>query len=122
MKITTAETEVIRVLWTRSPQSADELVEAVGVKNGWKQATVRTLIHRLVGKGALVAEREGRGVRYRPLLQRDEWLAEQSASLLDRWFSGRIAPFVAHFAEQGKLTRKDAQAIRNLLDEIDDKS
>jgi predicted transcriptional regulator len=56
------------------------------------------------------------------VLTRDAWIAAQSESLLDRVFGGRVAPLVAHFAEQRKLSRKDLAELKQLIAEIDDAS
>ena len=61
-----------------------------------------------------------RGFRYRPLLRREDWVAEQSEGLVDRLFGGRVAPLVAHFSEQRKLNREDVEALRKLIEDFDD--
>ena len=81
---------------------------------------MRTLINRLLTKGALSAELEGRRYRYRPVLTHEQWLAEQSSGVLERLFGGRVAPLVAHFGEQGKLTRRDIEELRKLIEDFDD--
>ncbi|MEH7060984.1 BlaI/MecI/CopY family transcriptional regulator, partial [Bacillus wiedmannii] len=47
-KISEAELEVMKVLWSKSPQTANEVIEALEVKMDWKPKTIRTLINRLV--------------------------------------------------------------------------
>src|SRR5918993_1289289 len=118
--ISDAESVVMQALWAAGEATAEDLVAAVAVSNGWADATVRTLIGRLLAKGAITADREGRRYRYRPVLQRDEWLADESAGVVDRLFGGRVAPLVAHFGEQGRLTRADIDELRRLIEEFDD--
>ncbi|PGO48337.1 BlaI/MecI/CopY family transcriptional regulator, partial [Bacillus thuringiensis] len=52
-KISEAELEVMKVLWANSPQTANEVIEALEVKMDWKPKTIRTLINRLVHKEAV---------------------------------------------------------------------
>ena len=47
----------MEALWRKSPLSADEIVAEVGPAQGWGEATVKTLINRLLKKKALVSER-----------------------------------------------------------------
>ena len=54
------------------------------------------------------------------MLERGDWLIDESESLLDRLFGGRVAPLVAHFSEQRKLSDQDIAELRKLLQEIDD--
>ena len=120
MQISDAEAVVMDVLWKRSPLSADEVVMALSSRQDWQDATVKTLLNRLLNKGAIDAEKDGRRYLYAPVLQREAWVQDESESLLDRVFGGRVAPLVAHFSEHRKLSRKDIADLRKLLEEIDD--
>ncbi|MDN5782135.1 MAG: BlaI/MecI/CopY family transcriptional regulator [Luteimonas sp.] len=120
MQISEAETQVMQVLWERSPRSADEVVAALASSTDWAEPTVKTLLNRLLNKGAIEAVRDGRRYLYTPVLQREAWLAEQSEGLLGRLFGGRVAPLVAHFSERGRLSDADIAELRQLLEEIDD--
>ena len=120
MQISDAEAVVMDVLWKRSPLSADEVVASLSSRQDWQEATVKTLLNRLLKKGAIDAEKDGRRYLYAPVLQRGDWVQGESESLLDRLFGGRVAPLVAHFSEQRKLSRKDIAELRKLLQEIDD--
>ena len=120
MQISDAESVVMDVLWKRSPLSADEVVAALSGQREWQEATVKTLLNRRLKKGAIDAGNDGRRYLYVPVLQRQAWVQGQSESLLDRLFGGRVAPLVAHFSEQRKLSRKDIADLRKLLEELDD--
>ena len=86
----------------------------------WQEPTIKTLLNRLLNKGAISAAKDGRRYLYAPVLQRDAWVQGESESLLQRMFGGRVAPLVAHFSEQRKLSRKDIAELRKLLEELDD--
>lgn len=117
--ITDAESLVMQALWEAGEATAEDLIASVAAPNAWAEATVRTLINRLLTKGAISAEREGRRYRYRPTLQRGDWLSQESAGVVDRLFGGRVAPLVAHFGEQGRLSRKDIEELRKLIEDFD---
>ncbi len=121
ISISEAESRVMEVLWQRAPQSAEEVVVALSVPNGWHEKTIKTLLNRLLGKSAISAERDGRRYLYSPLLQRDDWQQHESRSLLDRVFGGKLTPLLAHFSEHEKLSAKDVAELRKLLDAIDKK-
>jgi predicted transcriptional regulator len=118
--ISEAEAVVMEVLWQRHPQGADDVVAALQATTDWAEPTIKTLLNRLLNKGAIEATREGRRYLYSPVLAREAWVAEQSEGLLERLFDGRVAPLVAHFSQQRKLSRKDIAELRKLLEEIDD--
>lgn len=120
MQISEAESLVMDVLWARSPLSADEVVVALAERQDWQEATIKTLLNRLLNKRAIAAEKDGRRYLYSPLIQRDAWVLEESSGLLERLFGGRVAPLVAHFSAHRKLSRKDVAELRKLLEGIDD--
>lgn len=120
MQVTEAESVVMDVLWTRHPLGADEVVAALAGREDWQEPTIKTLLNRLLKKGAIRAEKDGRRYLYSPVLEREAWVLGESQGLLERLFDGRVAPLVAHFSAQRKLSRKDVAELRKLLEEMDD--
>lgn len=120
MSISEAESVVMEVLWRQAPRSAEDILAEVGPQQGWQEGTVKSLLNRLLKKKAVRAEREGRRYLYSPKLTREQYVSQESKGLLDRLFDGRIAPLVAHFSEQRKLSRKDVADLKKLLEELDD--
>lgn len=120
MEISDAESIVMEVLWQRSPRTADEVIAELASRQDWQEPTIRTLLNRLLNKGAISADKDGRRYSYSPVLQRADWINAQSRGLLDRLFKGRVAPLVAHFSEQGKLSQKDIAELRKLIEGLDD--
>ena len=119
MTISDAEAQVMEVLWKQSPLGTDDIAAQLEGQQDWQLATIKTLLNRLLTKGAVSAEKDGRRYLYTPVLQRDAWLEEQSVGLVDRLFDGRLAPLVAHFSSHRKLKKADIEALRALLKEHD---
>ncbi|WP_374468374.1 BlaI/MecI/CopY family transcriptional regulator [Phenylobacterium sp.] len=120
MRISGAESVVMEALWRKSPRTAEDVAAEVAGPQGWTEATVKTLINRLLKKKAVDAEREGRRYLYRPRLTRDAWLATESGTVVDRLFGGRVAPLVSHFSKSGRLTAEDVAELKRLVAELDD--
>jgi predicted transcriptional regulator len=120
MNITPAESRIMEALWAKGPMAAEDVIAEVAPGQGWGEATVKTLIHRLLKRKAIKSERIDGRVRYVPVLQRADYLQSESQGLLDRLFEGRLTPLVAHFAEHRKLKPDEVKRLRKLLDEIDD--
>ncbi len=120
MQISEAESLVMQVLWDRHPLASEEVVAALSGTRDWQEPTIKTLLGRLLKKGAVTAARDGRRYLYAPALRREDWLAQQSESLIDRLFGGRVAPLVAHFSEQRQLGERDIAELRALLEKLDD--
>jgi len=117
-RISAAESQVMEALWSSGPIGAEEIMAAVG-PNGWGEATVRTLIGRLIKKQAVVSERRGGRVVYAPLVSRDAYVTAESQGLLDRLFGGQVAPMVAHFTREKALSKADVAKLRRLLADLD---
>jgi len=120
MQISDAESIVMEVLWLRSPRSAEDVITDLARDQDWQEATIKTLLNRLLKKGAIRAEKDGRRYSYSAVLKRDDWVNSQSRTLLNRLFGGRVAPLVAHFSEKGKLSKKDIAELKKLIEGLDD--
>jgi BlaI family transcriptional regulator, penicillinase repressor len=114
-RIGEAEYAVMEVLWQEAPLTAAEVAARVPAARGWSIRTVKTMLGRLLAKGVLAHEEEGRRYRYRPAVARADYVAQESGRLLDRMFGGRVTPLVAHLAERDRLTEADIAEIEALL-------
>ena len=120
ISITEAESVVMEVLWTRNPMPTEDVITALEGEQHWQEATIKTLLNRLLKKKAIRAVKDGRRFLYSPVITRDDWVLSESKGLLDRLFAGRVAPLAAHFSRQGKLTKRDIADLKRLIAEIDD--
>ena len=122
MNISDAEAEVMAVLWQSSPLAAEDVAALLADKQDWQLATVKTLLNRLLKKGAVSAEQEGRRYLYAPLLARADWVHAESSGLLDRLFGGSLAPLVANFSSKRKLKAADVAALKKLIADYEKKN
>jgi BlaI family transcriptional regulator, penicillinase repressor len=122
IQISDAESMVMDVLWQRSPLAAEEVVAALAERQDWQEATIKTLLNRLLNKGAIEAQKDGRRYLYSPRLRREDWVMGESESLLARLFDGRVAPLVAHFSQHRKLTAADVAELRQLVETLDEEA
>ncbi|MGH8118739.1 MAG: BlaI/MecI/CopY family transcriptional regulator [Rhodanobacteraceae bacterium] len=119
--ISDAESRVMGELWKHAPQASEPIAQTLHADTGWHENTVRTLLNRLVRKGAVRAERDGRRYLYSPVLTRGAWQTRESRSLLDCVFGGRVAPMLVHFSRTEKLSARDVAELRNLVEQLDKK-
>ena len=105
MQISEAESVVMEVLWRTHPLAAEDVVAALGDAQQWQEATIKTLLNRLLNKGAIAAAKDGRRYLYSPVLQREDWVMGESQGLLERLFDGRVAPLVATSASTANSAR-----------------
>jgi BlaI family penicillinase repressor len=114
-RISEAEHAVMEVLWDEAPLTAQDVAERVDPARDWSANTVKTLLARLTGKGAVAFEAEGRRYLYRPAIARGDYVSGESRRLIDRLFGGKLTPLVAHLAERDELTPADIAEIEALL-------
>ena len=117
--ISEAESIVMEVFWARGALPAEDVFAALEGRGKWQEATVKTLLNRLLKKGALRARKDNRRYMYSPVLTRDEWLSSESHGFLDRVFGGRVAPLVSYFSQHKKLSKEDIADLRRLIRELD---
>ena len=87
-RITEAESEVLAALWRHGPMSFAALIEAVKLNQPWGDATIKTLLHRLMQKGVVRSIRQDGRQLYHPLLDRPSYVRDQLQALADRLFGG----------------------------------
>jgi len=117
-RISEGEQAVMEVLWADSPLTASEVADRIPAERGWSERTVKTMLGRLLAKGALVHEEDGRRYLYRPAVQRADYAMRETRKLVDRLFGGRAAPLVAQLAANEGLTPQDIAELEALLKDL----
>lgn len=115
-RISDAEWDVMQVAWRRGDFTAQEMIDELSHRD-WSPRTVKTLLGRLLAKGALAHEARGKAYVYRPAVKREDCVRQESESFLDRVFGGAAAPLLAHFARRGRLSDQDIADLKKILDE-----
>ena len=119
VRISDAELDVMEALWAASqPLTAAEVAERIDPERGWTLATVKTMLSRLVAKGALQHREDGRRFLYSPAIKREAYVGNESRRFVERLFGGRLSPMGARLAEEDGLDEDDIAAIEALLKEL----
>ena len=85
-QISEAEFEVMKIVWKYAPINTNEITERLRLATTWSPKTIHTLIKRLVTKGALSYEKQGRIFVYTPLVGEKEYIEQESSSFLKRFY------------------------------------
>lgn len=117
-QITKAEFAVMDVLWRASPIAAADVADQLADDTGWSLKTVKTLLGRLVDKGAAAYEEDGRRYIYSPAIARADYERSAASALADQLFGGRAAPLVAHLADGRGLSDDDIAELEALIAEL----
>ncbi|WP_395716811.1 BlaI/MecI/CopY family transcriptional regulator [Prosthecobacter sp.] len=116
--ISDSEWAIMEALWESSPQTASEVTKTLRASMNWAENTVRTLLARLVEKGALKTAENASGTRtFIPAVKREACVRAESQSFLDRVFGGAAKPLLVHFAQNSKLSPDEIKELKKLLDQ-----
>ena len=116
-KISESEWLVMRILWSKGPLTANEVVKELTGKTKWKPKTIKTLITRLMKKGAVKFEKEGRKYRYYPAVSEAECVRMERRSFVRRVYGGTTRPMLAAFLEDAKLSAEDISELKKILEQ-----
>ena len=118
-RISDAELDLMEVLWASSePLTSAEVAERLEAHRDWSLATIKTMLSRLIIKGAIAHREDGRRFLYSPAIKREAYVGSESKRFVERLFGGRLSPLVARLAEEDALDAKDIAEIEKLLKEL----
>lgn len=121
MPLPESELAVMERLWAESPQRSEALIAHLAETRGWQPSTVKTLLARLVSKGAVRADRDGRRFLYWPLWQRSQCVSQATTHFLDSWFGGQLTPLVAQLSQHRSLRPAEREALARMLRDLETK-
>lgn len=109
--VSDAELDILQLLWTESPLTAQELIE----RTGGHPSTVKTMINRLLKKKALRFEEQNRKYHYYPAVDKKHFYREKTQSFLNRFFEGGVTPLVSFFNSQNKISEQEIEELKELI-------
>ena len=113
-QISEAEFEVMKVVWKYAPINTNEITERLLRTTSWSAKTIQTLIKRLVTKGALTYEKQGRVFVYTPLVKENEYINQQSNSFLNRFYGGDLGAMLSAYLENNQLSETELHHLRSI--------
>lgn len=114
--ISESEWTVMKVVWDAPPKSLQEILSSLK-DTAWSTTTIQTYLARLVKKGALTTQRQGKGYLYFPAVSEKECQLAESRSFLGRVYNGSLSRMVSGFVKSGNLSKEELEALRQLLEE-----
>src|SRR6266446_11520 len=115
LQISDAEWAVMEPIWSAGACTAAEIIKALRATHDWNHSTIRTLLARLVEKGALAYDVDGSRYIYRAAVSRQRCVRQEGRSFLEKAFGGDVAALLAHFVADASLDREQIEQLRQLL-------
>ncbi len=116
LKISESEWDVMEKIWAAGASTAADVIRALRSTHDWNHSTIRTLLARLVEKGALTYDVDGSKYIYRTAVSRDQCVRGESRSFLAKAFRGDVTALLAHFVADASLNQEQIDQLRQLLD------
>ena len=118
--VTETEFAILDVLWDRGPSTVRRIVETIYAKHTHSlHAGVKSLLERLADKGFVVCQRQGNVHRFSAAVDREAFVAQQLQLIADSNFGGSLTPLLMTLVDNVKLSRRDREAIRRIIEKIE---
>lgn len=106
----------MEVIWQDPPGNTQDVVKALEREAEWKKQTIKTLLARLVKKGALRVEPQGNRYLYHPEVSKQEAVAAETDSFLSRICKDSLEPMLSHFIDTDRpFSEDEIAALRRIL-------
>ncbi len=112
MKLTNTEIRFMKLIWDNEPVQSGKLVQMCAKEFDWKKSTTYTFLKRLQEKGALI----NNDAYVSACVKREEIQKVESEDVIKTTFSGSLPKFVTAFLSDKKLSKKEIDELKNLID------
>jgi BlaI family penicillinase repressor len=115
VRISDAEWDVMEQIWAAGACTAADVIRQLRATHDWNHSTIRTLLARLVEKGALAYDVDGSRYIYRAAVSRQRCVRQEGRSFLEKVFDGDVGALVAHFVADASLDPDQVEQLHRLL-------
>lgn len=115
IEISNSEWEIMRILWTLNKATSRQIITILEAKLGWKEATTKTFITRLVSKRYIRTIKDQKAYIYLPAVQEQETIDTQLMTNFDKICQKHAGMTLAHLIKNVPLTITDIERLEKLL-------
>lgn len=112
-----SELKLLKIIWETEPVKSGELVSLCFEAHSWKKSTVYTILKKLVNKGLVVNDESV----ISSVVKREKVMSEKSEAVIDKAYGGSLPMFLAAFLSRERLTKKEADELKKLIDSYTEK-
>lgn len=118
ISITETEWKIMEVIWNKPMLTIGEIKDNLE-DNLWSDSTIKTLVRRLIQKGALDFDDTKGHYRYYSLVNEKKCKTNETKNLIDRVYNGSVKMLMANLVSGSKLTREETKKLMEIIDKID---
>ena len=116
-KIHEGEYRFCLILWENEPIQSAQLAKLCNECLGWSRTTTYTIIHRLSERGVVKNE----NAIVTAMIKKEEVQLREMNEMVEKTFEGSLPAFIAAFARRQKLSDKEVESLRRLIEQGGDK-
>ncbi len=121
VSISESEWTVMKVLWSESPRTLPDILSSLRA-TAWSTTTIQTYLARLVKKGVLKTERQGKGYLYYPKISEGECQLAEGRSFLERVYDGSLSQMVKGFVKSGSVSQEELRELKEFIAEQENRN
>ncbi len=114
ISITESEWAVMKTVWNEPPKTLQDILGSL-THTQWSTTTIQTYLSRLVKKGALTTQRQGKGYLYYPTVSENDCQLAESKTFLSRVYDGSLSQMVKGFVKSGSLSEEELNELKKLI-------
>ena len=116
ISISESEWAVMKTIWNEPPRTLQDVLSSLK-HTDWSTTTIQTYLARLVKKGALTTQRQGKGYLYYPAVSEEDCRLAESRNFLNRVYNGSLSQMVKGFVKSGSLSEDELSELKKLIAE-----
>ena len=117
-KLPDTELKVMQAVWHIDPPASTSAVrEELQKERPWNLSALQTLLGRLVRRGFLQTEKQGKSRYYTPLVTEEDYLAEVSRRYFQKWTGGSLRDLVACLYVNHSVTKEDLEELKAFIED-----
>ena len=114
-QISEAEYEIMKIIWSDSPISTNEVCEKAPKSHNWSNKTIHTLLSRLTAKHVIAYEQRGRMYYYYPIVSQKKYLSQENRHFLDRFYNGEAPTLLSSLLSGSEISDADLEKMYHRL-------
>ncbi len=116
-RLSDAEFEVMKVLWTLNPPlSSSQVIFALEDSKAWKPQTILTLLTRLVNKGYVECNKKDNKNFYKPIVIEDDYLKTETSKFINKFHDNSLVGFVNTLYKGNDISEEEITQLKDWLD------
>lgn len=118
VSISESEWKIMKVLWEKPERTLKEIAAALK-DTDWSYTTIRTLVTRLMEKGAIAADKSSGNFKYYPVISENECKGKEINRFLSRVFDGSVSMLVSTLTRDSNLTEQEQKELMSIIEKMD---